>query len=112
MRWLDRRLQAERIRRGKPHAPGARGFGIGCADRAPFRFLDDRLAGGGGIDMAPVPASTAKYRYVRGEFPAALRSGDQFDVVTALAVVEHIPEPDQPAFAAACFGVLRDGGRL
>jgi 2-polyprenyl-3-methyl-5-hydroxy-6-metoxy-1,4-benzoquinol methylase len=112
MRWLDRRLQAERIRRVKPYASGARVLDIGCADGALFRQLDDRLAGGVGIDMDPVPASTAKYRYVRGEFPAALPAGDHFEVVTALAVVEHIPEKQQAAFAAACFGVLRDGGRV
>src|SRR5258705_13535037 len=102
MRWLDRRLQAERIRRVKPYAAGARVLDIGCADGALFRFLDDSLVGGVGIDIDPVPASTAKYQYVRGGFPSALPSGDQFDVVTALAVVEHIPEPEQPAFAAAC----------
>jgi 2-polyprenyl-3-methyl-5-hydroxy-6-metoxy-1,4-benzoquinol methylase len=112
MRWLDRRLQAERIRRVRPYASGARVLDIGCADGALFRLLDDRLTGGVGIDMDPVPASTTKYRYVQGVFPAALPSDDRFDVVTALAVVEHIPEKDQPAFATACRAVLRDGGRL
>jgi len=112
MRWLDRLLQAERIRRFRPYASGARVLDIGCADGALFRILDASLSGGVGIDMDPVPADTAKYRYVRGAFPAALPAGDQYDVVTALAVVEHIPEPDQPAFAAACLQVLREGGRL
>ena len=112
MRWLDRRLQAERIRRVKPYAASARVLDIGCADGALFRLLDDRLSGGVGIDMDPVPASTAKYAYVRGEFPGALPPGGEYDLVSALAVVEHIPEKEQPAFAAACFGVLREGGRL
>ena len=112
MRWLDRRLQAERIRRVRPYASGARVLDIGCADGALFRLLDASLSGGVGIDQDPVPASTPKYRYVQGDFPAALPGGEQYDLVTALAVVEHIPERDQPAFAAACLKVLKDGGRL
>ncbi len=112
MRWLDRKLQAERIRRVEPYTPGARVLDIGCADGALFRSLDHRLAGGVGIDMDPVPASTSKYHYVRGAFPAALPRGDPYDLVVALAVVEHIPEKDQPAFAAACMEALRGGGRL
>lgn len=112
MRWLDRKLQAERIRRAGPYASGARVLDIGCADGALFRALDGRLAGGVGIDMDPVPASTSKYQYVRGTFPEALLPGDPFDLVVALAVVEHIPEQGQPAFAAACMRALRVGGRV
>jgi 2-polyprenyl-3-methyl-5-hydroxy-6-metoxy-1,4-benzoquinol methylase len=85
---------------------------IGCADGALFRSLGDRLAGGVGIDMDQVPASTSKYQYVRGMFPAALPPGDPYDLVTALAVVEHIPEKEQPAFAAACMRALRAGGQV
>ena len=112
MRWLDRKLQAARIRRAGPYAKGARVLDIGCADGALFRFLDSGLAGGVGIDVDPVPVSTPKYQYVRGPFPAALPAGDPFDLVTALAVVEHIPEEDQPAFAAGCMRALRTGGRV
>ena len=85
---------------------------VGCADGALFRFLDRHLAGGVGIDMDPVPASTPKYRYVQGAFPSALPAGDPYDLVVALAVVEHIPEKDQAAFAAACMHALRGGGRV
>ncbi|HUZ87377.1 MAG TPA: class I SAM-dependent methyltransferase [Candidatus Baltobacterales bacterium] len=112
MRWLDRKLQAARIRRVVPYSSGARTLDIGCADGVLFRSLDDRLAGGVGIDMDQVPASTSKYQYVRGAFPAVLPPGDRFDLVVALAVVEHIPEKDQPGFAGACLAALRDGGRV
>jgi 2-polyprenyl-3-methyl-5-hydroxy-6-metoxy-1,4-benzoquinol methylase len=113
MKWLDYRLQGERIRRVVPYvAKGSRVLDIACADGVLFRILDDRLRSGVGIDLDPVPASTAKYLYVQGSFPAELPPGEPFDLVCGLAVVEHIPERDLAAFAAACMRVLRSGGRL
>jgi len=113
MKWLDYRLQWERTRRVVPYVvKGARVLDIACADGALFRVLDDRLSGGVGIDMDPVPTSTAKYRYIHGSFPSAMPPGEPFDVVAALAVVEHIPDQDQAAFAAGCAAQMRSGGRL
>lgn len=114
MKWLDYRLQHERIKRVRPYVEsGSRVLDIGCADGALFRFFDQRLSGGMGIDMDPVPASSGKYAYVRGAFPAALPAErPQFDLISALAVVEHVPEPEQEGFAAACFECLRPGGRV
>lgn len=113
MKWLDYRLQRERIKRVRPYLEnGARVLDIGCADGALFRFYDQRLAGGVGIDMDPVPAGDGKYTYVQGMFPSSLPPGGEFDLVSALAVVEHIPESQHDGFAAACFGSLRSGGRV
>ena len=112
MKWLDYRLQRERIKRMRPYVEhGSRVLDIGCADGAMFRFFDDRLAGGVGIDMDPVPPADAKYSYVQGQFPASLPPGREFDLVAALAVVEHVPEREQGDFAAGCFASLRPGGR-
>jgi len=111
MKWLDYRLQWERTRRVVPYVPqGARVLDIACADGALFRVLDGRVSAGVGIDLDPVPASTAKYRYIRGSFPSAMPPGEPFDVVAALAVLEHIPEVDQAGFAAGCARELRGGG--
>ena len=113
MKWLDYRLQRERIKRVRPYVePGSRVLDIGCADGALFRFFDQRLAGGVGIDMDPVPAGDAKYAYVQGRFPSSLPAGQAFDLISALAVVEHVPEREQGDFAAACFASLRAGGRV
>jgi 2-polyprenyl-3-methyl-5-hydroxy-6-metoxy-1,4-benzoquinol methylase len=113
MKWLDYRLQRERTSRVVPYvAQGARVLDIACADGALFRLLDGRVAGGVGIDLDPVPPSSAKFQYIRGSFPGALPPGEPFDVVAALAVLEHIPQKDQFAFAAGCARALRSGGRL
>jgi 2-polyprenyl-3-methyl-5-hydroxy-6-metoxy-1,4-benzoquinol methylase len=113
MKWLDYRLQRERTRRVEPYvASGSRVLDIACADGALFRVLDSRLNGGVGIDLDPVPPSTAKYRFVQGSFPSALPPSEPFDVVAALAVLEHIPESEQSGFAAGCATALRRGGRV
>src|SRR5260370_38380364 len=112
MKWLDYSLQRERTRRVLPYVDkGARVLDIACADGALFKVLDERLSAGVGIDLDPVPASTRKYRYVRGSFPTAMPPGEAFDVVAALAVVEHVPDQDQPAFAAGCAQHVRSGRR-
>jgi 2-polyprenyl-3-methyl-5-hydroxy-6-metoxy-1,4-benzoquinol methylase len=113
MKWLDYRLQHERIRRVVPYvAPGDRVLDIACADGALFRLVDGRAGSGVGIDLDPVPPSTPKFTYIRGSFPSAMPPVEPFDVVAALAVVEHIPEKDQPAFATGCASHLRTGGHL
>jgi len=113
MRWLDYRLQRERTRRVVPYvAQGARVLDIACADGALFRLLDGRVGSGVGIDLDPVPPSTPNLTYIRGSFPADMPASEPFDVVAALAILEHIPDPEQAEFAAGCARALKSGGRL
>ena len=113
MKWLDYRLQSERTRRVVPYVhQGARVLDIACTDGALFRLIGDRVGSGVGIDMDPVPQSTAKFQYIRGKFPDDMPDSEPFDVVAALAVVEHISEPEHAEFATRCSKLLRRGGYL
>ena len=74
------------------------------------------MLGVGGVGIDPAlerPISTSRYQLVPGRFPEDLdHAAREFDCVTALAVLEHIPASDQEAFSEACLSVLKPGGRL
>lgn len=121
MKAVDRWLQRWRIAKAAPYvAPGARVLDIGCADGALFRQLAQRVGEGVGLDSdldgAP---STPRFRLIEGLFPEALAgaaaagAGAQpFDVITMLAVLEHVPPERQRLLAEACARYLAPGGRL
>lgn len=92
-----------------PHIPaGGRLLDIGCADGALIRATAGRVRDAAGID----PDAPAGPGLVRGRFPDDLRDRGPYDVIAALAVFEHVPDKDRPAFAEACRALLRPGGRV
>jgi SAM-dependent methyltransferase len=108
---LDRLLQRWRITKARPFVPfNAKVLDVGCADAALFKILGHRVSAGLGIDPDVEPAQGSNYRIVRGLFPRDVPDESGFDTITALAVLEHIPEAGQPEFAQACFDRLRPGG--
>jgi SAM-dependent methyltransferase len=114
MKKLDRLLQHMRVRKVLPLiAPGARVLDIGCADGVLYRN-GPRLGRYVGVDPdAPSDGPRDGATFVRGTFPsAALGPEDRFDVITLLAVLEHVPIGAQPAFAGACAAHLVPGGVL
>jgi len=91
---------------------GSRVLDVGCADGALFDVLDDRIAGGVGIDPdAPLKRTAERVRFVRGLFPANAPD-ELFDAITMLAVIEHMPTSSLAAVSRAAARLLRDGGRL
>jgi 2-polyprenyl-3-methyl-5-hydroxy-6-metoxy-1,4-benzoquinol methylase len=92
---------------------GARVLDIGCGDGSLFRQFRGRFSAGVGVDPAlkhGVEEST--YRLVAGSFPDHLPAEETFDVISLLAVLEHIPQSHQPRLALSIAERLRSGGHL
>lgn len=112
---LDRWIQRWRIAKVRRYiAPGARVLDIGCHDGALFDQLGDRVGSGVGVDpLLEREASGKNYRLLPGTFPEALDGGErEFDVITMLAVLEHIPLDRQGPLVDAIREHLRPGGRV
>ena len=114
MKPLDRLLQDWRIAKARPYiGPGSRVLDVGCADGRLFRRLGSRIREGVGIDpdlgRSVVEGSC---RLIAGNFPKDLDETSPFDVITMLAVVEHIPADQLTHVANACARWLKPGGVL
>ncbi len=93
---------------------------VGCGGGILTEAMADAGATVTGIDMAEAPLSVAKlhqiesgakvdYRQMRAEDLAAERPGE-FDVVTCLEMLEHVPDPSQ--VIAACKTLVKPGGHV
>jgi SAM-dependent methyltransferase len=112
---MDILLQSMRIQKAKQFFPSnAYVLDIGCSDGELFKQLKGQIQGGIGIDpLLNQKIIEDQYQLLPGWFPDGLQAEEcSFDVITALAVVEHIPVTRQDAFARACFRYLKPGGRL
>jgi 2-polyprenyl-3-methyl-5-hydroxy-6-metoxy-1,4-benzoquinol methylase len=112
LRTLDRFLRRWRIRKVRRFIPrGSTVLDVGCHDGALFRILSGRLVGGVGLDpLVARSESRGRFRFVSGTFPDDLASDERFDVITLMAVLEHV-EPDRlPSWSEACGARLAPGG--
>jgi len=114
VKYLDRLLQRMRIGKAARYIPpGCRLLDIGCADGALFRQLSGRIAAGCGLDPGlAADGAEGQFKLIRGTFPEALPDSDPFDVITLLAVMEHIPRQEHRALATAIASRLKPGGKL
>jgi len=94
---------------------GDRVLDVGCADGALFRYVPDLGPSAGvepDLDRASSP-SIPNVDFFAGYFPDAITGAPRtFDVITLLAVLEHVPPAQQAPLAQACAAHLRPGGRL
>ena len=113
MKQGDVILQRWRIRMAARHLPqGAHVLDIGCSDGLLFSVLNGRIASGVGVDDDSVPKDYGGFRFIRGRAPDDLPSGETFDAITMLAVLEHIPTDGQRSLAEDCWALLKDNGQV
>ena len=114
MTAIDRLIRRWREMKVRPYLrPGARLLDIGCGDGSLFRFSRRLRISGVGIDPTlDHNIEEYGYRLISGSFPEQLQDEAVFDVVTLLAVLEHIPERHQPRFARDIAARLTRGGHL
>ena len=114
MKQLDRYLRDVRIAKaGRFVEKGDVVVDVGCLDGTMFERWSETIEYSYGVD--PTLAEKREERgYVLypGLFPAALPEGIECDVITMLAVLEHVPKDAQDELAAACERILRPGGRV
>lgn len=116
MKAIDKYLQIARFNMVKEFLPEkTRLLDIGCNNLELFNHFKYKGITGTGIDpdldVEPhqIPNNV---NGIKSTFPTPELKNEIFDLITALAVFEHIPECDHSGFAMACFNHLKPGGKI
>ena len=113
MKAFDYLLQKQRITQAAAFInTGAHVLDIGSYDGALFKQLQHKKITGAGVDPLAENTDAGNYLLVKGIFPDAFAPGEQFDCITMLAVLEHIPPQAQHKLAEACHQHLKPNGRV
>ena len=108
--WID----------GHAQLAGKRVLDIGCGGGILSEAMARRGADVTGIDMGEAPLTVARLHLLESKLPVhyqqasaeawATQHAGEYDVVTCLEMLEHVPEPAQ--VIAACRKLLKPGGHL
>jgi 2-polyprenyl-3-methyl-5-hydroxy-6-metoxy-1,4-benzoquinol methylase len=110
---LDVFFQNQRIAKvGRFIRGGTAVLDIGTRDGALFQRLKQIRTGVGIDPIVPEVIQGANYILLPGRFPEALPPGETFDVVTMLAVIEHMEASQRSGIDELCARRLNPGGLL
>ncbi|MDZ4669000.1 MAG: methyltransferase domain-containing protein [bacterium] len=114
MKAIDKYLQGVRIKKAKKFVnKGDSVLDIGSVDGIMFENWKGYISKGVGVDPTlKEKVTTDFYELFPGYFPEACPSGMQFNAITLLAVLEHIPSTEQKKLAQNCCDYLLPKGRL
>jgi 2-polyprenyl-3-methyl-5-hydroxy-6-metoxy-1,4-benzoquinol methylase len=114
MKKLDIYLQNVRIAKAKRFIKkGDDVLDIGADVGVMFEKCQDLMIHGIGIDPNLETVIQEKnYTVIPGYFPDVCPKDSTFDVITMLAVLEHIPVDQHTALARNCADYLKTGGKL
>lgn len=111
---IDGFLRDWRVRKAEPFiGPGVSVLDVGCYDGSLFKAYASRMARGVGIDPTLTRSTgIGRFRFIADRFPSDLIGDERFDVITMLAVLEHVDLSELPTWRAACERLLVPGGTL
>jgi len=112
-RWtfLDKFIQRYRFVIIEPYIPsGCMLADLGCGTGLFLRFIKNRISAGYGIDTSTPDATNENIQFIKGNLEEGIPLEDQsVDVVTALALLEHLENPEN--LAIEIYRILKPGGR-
>lgn len=115
MKKIDLYLQKKRLQKTQPYITESTSIldvGSNNGDLFTFYKLQGINLSGVGIDPNMREEKEVDgYILVKDYFPSE-KVNEKFDIITILAVIEHIPEDIMPDFLKACKNSLNEGGRV
>ncbi len=114
MKYFDRflrKLRTKQVIRKIPY--GSVILDVGSSDGYLFKILGNKLEYGFGIDPEiQQHINHTRFNIVKGYFPEHVPSGKKFDIITFIAVIEHLSPEQLATLDQTCNKLLNDHGMV